>query len=34
MPLRRFVGDLSNTEKLLVGLDIYRRQKPKGIKDA
>ena len=25
-PLRRFVGDLSNTEKLLVGLDIYRRQ--------
>ena len=22
-PLRRFIGDLSNTEKLLVGLDIY-----------
>jgi circadian clock protein KaiB len=29
MPLRRFVGDLSNTEKLLVGLDIYKRQKTK-----
>jgi circadian clock protein KaiB len=25
-PLRRFVGDLSNTQKILVGLDIYRRQ--------
>jgi circadian clock protein KaiB len=25
-PLRRFVGDLSNTQKVLVGLDIYRRQ--------
>jgi circadian clock protein KaiB len=25
-PLRRFVGDMSNTEKLLVGLDIYQRQ--------
>lgn len=25
-PLRRFVGDLSNTEKLLVGMDIYQRQ--------
>lgn len=23
-PLRRFVGDLSNTEKLLSGLDIYK----------
>src|SRR5262245_40831591 len=23
-PLRRFIGDLSNTEKLLVGLDIYQ----------
>jgi circadian clock protein KaiB len=22
-PLRRFIGDLSNTQKLLVGLDIY-----------
>jgi len=27
-PLRRFVGDLSNTQKLLVGLDIYQRQEP------
>jgi circadian clock protein KaiB len=25
-PLKRFVGDLSNTQKLLVGLDIYRRE--------
>ena len=25
VPLRKFVGDLSNTEKLLVGLDIYAR---------
>jgi circadian clock protein KaiB len=25
-PLRKFVGDLSNTQKILVGLDIYRRQ--------
>src|SRR5215213_2942600 len=25
-PLRRFVGDLSNTQKILVGLDIYKRQ--------
>jgi len=25
-PLRRFIGDLSNTEKLLLGLDIYRGQ--------
>jgi circadian clock protein KaiB len=24
-PLRRFVGDLSNTQKLLMGLDIYKR---------
>ena len=28
-PLRRFVGDLSNTKKILVGLDIYKRQEPK-----
>ena len=28
-PLRRFVGDLSNTQKILVGLDIYKRQEPK-----
>lgn len=27
-PIRRFVGDLSNTEKLLIGLDIYKRQDP------
>ena len=25
-PLRRFVGDLSNTQRILVGLDIYKRQ--------
>ena len=25
-PLRRFVGDLSNTQKILVGLDLYKRQ--------
>ncbi|HEX6715548.1 MAG TPA: circadian clock KaiB family protein [Pyrinomonadaceae bacterium] len=25
-PIRKFVGDLSNTEKILVGLDIYKRQ--------
>lgn len=29
-PLRKFVGDLSNTQKVLVGLDIYKRQ---GTKD-
>lgn len=28
-PLRKFVGDLSNTQKILVGLDIYERQAPK-----
>lgn len=28
-PLRKFVGDLSNTQKILVGLDIYTRQEPK-----
>jgi circadian clock protein KaiB len=28
-PLRKFVGDLSNTQKVLVGLDIYKRQDPK-----
>ena len=27
-PLRRFVGDLSNTQKVLIGLDIYKRQEP------
>ena len=26
LPLRKFVGDLSNTQKILVGLDIYKRQ--------
>ncbi len=30
-PLRKFVGDLSNTQKILVGLDIYKRQEPKAI---
>jgi circadian clock protein KaiB len=25
-PLRKFVGDLSNAQKILVGLDIYKRQ--------
>lgn len=28
-PLRKFVGDLSNTQKILVGLDIYKRQERK-----
>jgi circadian clock protein KaiB len=28
-PLRKFVGDLSNTQKILVGLEIYKRQEPK-----
>ena len=28
-PLRRFVGDLSNTQKILVGLDLYKRQESK-----
>ena len=28
-PLRKFVGDLSNTQKILVGLDIYKRQEGK-----
>ena len=26
LPIRKFVGDLSNTQKILVGLDIYKRQ--------
>jgi circadian clock protein KaiB len=30
-PLRQFVGDLSNTEKILVGLDIYKRQDTGGL---
>ena len=25
-PIRKFVGDLSNTQKILVGLDLYKRQ--------
>jgi circadian clock protein KaiB len=25
LPIRKFVGDLSNTQKILVGLDIYQR---------
>ena len=28
MPLRKFVGDLSNTKKILLGLDLYERQDP------
>jgi circadian clock protein KaiB len=31
-PLRKFVGDLSNTQKILVGLDIYKRQDPNGMR--
>src|ERR1044072_3123206 len=26
LPIRKVVGDLSNTQKILVGLDIYKRQ--------
>jgi circadian clock protein KaiB len=26
LPIRKFVGDLSDTQKILVGLDIYERQ--------
>jgi circadian clock protein KaiB len=26
LPIRKFVGDLSNTQKILIGLDIYKRQ--------
>ena len=25
-PIRKFVGDMSNTQKILVGLDVYKRQ--------
>jgi len=25
-PIRKFVGDMSNTQKILVGLDVYQRQ--------
>jgi len=35
LPIRKFVGDLSNTQKILVGLDIYKRQDFKDqLKDA
>ena len=27
-PLRKFVGDLSNTQRILIGLDLYQRQDP------
>jgi circadian clock protein KaiB len=26
LPIRKFVGDLSNTQKVLIALDIYKRQ--------
>ena len=29
LPIRKFVGDLSNTQKVLVGLDLYKRQSSK-----
>jgi len=29
LPIRKFVGDLSDTQKILVGLDIYQRQSSK-----
>jgi circadian clock protein KaiB len=25
-PIRKFVGDMSNTQKILIGLDLYKRQ--------
>jgi len=28
-PIRKFVGDMSNTQKILVGLDLYERQENK-----
>lgn len=28
-PIRKFVGDLSNTQQILVGLDVYKRQENK-----
>ncbi len=33
-PIRRFVGDLSNTQKILIGLDIYKRQDFKDLRGA
>lgn len=29
LPIRKFVGDLSNTQKILIGLDIYQRRSSK-----
>ena len=34
LPIRKFVGDLSNTQKILVGLDIYKRQDLEELKGA
>ena len=35
MPIRKFVGDMSNTQKILVGLDLYQRQDhQKGLNEA
>lgn len=28
LPLRRFIGDMSQTERILLGLDLRREQKP------
>src|SRR4029078_1450652 len=34
-PIRKFVGDMSNTQKILVGLDVYERQEnKKGLNEA
>lgn len=34
-PIRKFVGDMSNTQKILVGLDLYERQDhQKGLSEA
>ena len=33
LPVRRLIGDLSNAERVLVGLDIVPRQTPKPAKD-
>jgi circadian clock protein KaiB len=33
-PLRKFVGDLSNAQKILVGLDIYKRQETNDLSSA
>jgi circadian clock protein KaiB len=34
-PIRKFVGDMSNTQKILVGLDLYKRQEnKKGLNEA